>query len=386
MNKENKLIPCQRELFDIPDEVSYLNCAYSSPMLKSVARIGAKHLSKSAQPWRIKTSDFFEPAELARVEFSRLIDADPGDIAVISSVSYGLSVAAQNLRLQAKQKIIVLHDQFPSNVYIWQELAQQRDAIIVTVNRSPTSDLTTAVLAQLTTDVGIVALPQARWTDGALLDLETIGRRCREIGASLVLDLTQTLGVMPFSVQRIKPDFVICAAYKWLLGSYGVTFLYARKDRQNGNPIEHSWINRRNSENFSELTQYQSNFKDGARRYDSGEPSHLTISMAVEGLQQIHRWSIPAIVASIAVKTRMIATEVEQVGMNSLPEAERSPHILGVYIGDCDGERLHRILADNQVFVSLRGQFLRISPHVYNDERDLERLLNTMIKGLETLK
>ena len=369
------LIPCQREKFDIPDEVSYLNCAYCSPMLKSVSATGVDRLGRSRRPWRIPTSDFFEPAEQARIQFAKLIEADADDIAVVNSVSYDIAIAARNLPLQAGQQVVVLQDQFPSNVYAWRELARQRGARISTVVGSPAADLTAAVLEQLTEDTGIVALPQVRWTDGALLDLDVIGRRCRAIGASLVLDLTQSLGVMPFSIQTIPADFVVCASYKWLLGPYGVSFLYVCKDRQENEPLEFPWVARHGSENLAGLTHYQDRFRPGARRYDSGEPSHLSIPMAVEGLRQIHTWSTPAISATIATKTCQLAEQIERLGLTPLPEAQRAPHILGLNIEDGDAERIAKKLALDNVFVSLRGRFLRISPHVYNNEQDLDRLM-----------
>jgi len=378
MEQQNGLIACQREMFDIPDEVAYLNCAYSSPMLKTVASTGVERLGLCGQPWRISTTDFFEHAEQARIQFAGLIEAEADDIAIINSVSYGIAIAAQNLPLQAGQRIVVLQDQFPSNIYAWQELARQRDAQICTVAESPADDLTTAVLDRITESTGIVALPQVRWTDGALLDLELIGRRCRELGAALVLDLTQSLGAMPFSVQNVQADFVVCAAYKWLLGPYGVSFLYARSDRQQGEPIENPWIARQGSDDFARLTQYQSQFRQGARRYDAGEPYHLTLSMAVEALRQVHRWGSAAISATIATKTRQLAEQSESLGFQPLPEAKRAPHILGINIGDRDGAHLAQTLANDNVHVSLRGQFLRISPHVYNTEQDLERLVATL--------
>ena len=162
------MIPCQRHLFDIPDDVAYLNCAYISPLMLSAREVGLKGAARKCRPWEILPAHFFDDAEIARTLFARLIGARADDIAIVSSASYGVALAAANLALARGQRIVVLHEQFPSNVYGWRELARERGAELVTLSRPDDDDWTALVLATIDERVAVVALPHCHWTDGAL--------------------------------------------------------------------------------------------------------------------------------------------------------------------------------------------------------------------------
>ncbi|MEM7025952.1 MAG: aminotransferase class V-fold PLP-dependent enzyme, partial [Pseudomonadota bacterium] len=139
---------------------------------------------------------------------------------MIPAASYGVGVAAANLPCGQGRRILVLADQFPSNVYAWDDLARRTGGEIVRVARPVDGDWTPAVLAELDERVAITALPHCHWTDGSLIDLVTVAKSCREVGSALVLDVTQSLGALPLDLAAIDPDYVACAGYKWLLGPY----------------------------------------------------------------------------------------------------------------------------------------------------------------------
>src|SRR5690349_4041297 len=142
--KHVMVLASQRGLFDIPDEIAYLNCAYMSPLLRSASAAGQTALARKAQPWRIAAADFFTESEVARALFAELIGADADGVALIPSASYGLSLAAANLTAGTGRRILLLEDQFPSNVYPWQDLAARTGGIIATVPRPDDLDWTDA--------------------------------------------------------------------------------------------------------------------------------------------------------------------------------------------------------------------------------------------------
>src|SRR5215203_544877 len=251
----------QRDLFEIPEDIVYLNCAYMSPQLRSAREIGERAVSRKSRPWEITPDDFFEDAEKVRTLFARLVGGDADGVAIVPSVSYGIAVATANVQVREGEKILILEDQFPSNVYSWRELAARSGAKLVTVSRPPDNDWTSAVLDDLDEDSAVVAVPNCHWTDGSLLDLARIGERAREVGAALVVDAIQSLGAHPFDVREVQPDFLVASSYKWLLGPYGLGFLYAGERWREGEPIEHNWINRAGSENFSRLVEYENAFQ-----------------------------------------------------------------------------------------------------------------------------
>src|SRR5918999_1959479 len=217
----------QRELFEIPEGVAYLNCAYMSPQLRSAREVGERVAARKSRPWEITPDDFFEDAEKSRALFARLVGAEADGVALIPSVSYGIAVAAANVKVEPEENILILEDQFPSNVYAWRELAARKGARLVTVPRPADHDWTSAVLEHLAENPAVVAVPDCPWTDGSILDLARVGARAREAGAALMVDGIQSLGAHPFDVAEVGPDFLVASAYKWLLGPYGIGFLYA---------------------------------------------------------------------------------------------------------------------------------------------------------------
>ena len=126
------MLPSQKHLFNIPEDITYLNCAYLSPQLRSVSEAGHKSVSSKENPWLLTAPDFFTLTEQTRSLFAELIDARADDIAIIPAVSYGVSVAALNVKLAENQVVVVLEDQFPSNVYAWRELAREKGAKLKT--------------------------------------------------------------------------------------------------------------------------------------------------------------------------------------------------------------------------------------------------------------
>src|SRR5262245_45522639 len=232
------MIPCQRDLFEMPDDIAYLNCAYMGPISRRARAAGERGLARKMQPWRITARDFFTESEETRALFAQLVGADTDGVAIIPSASYGVAVAAANLPVAAGQRILTLEDQFPSNVYAWSDLAARSGAVLMTIPRPADYDWTAAVMTELDERTAVVALPNAHWTDGGLVDLARIGARAREVGAALVVDASQSVGAYPFDVKTIQPDLLISAAYKWLLGPYSLGFLYAAPHRRAGRPLE----------------------------------------------------------------------------------------------------------------------------------------------------
>jgi selenocysteine lyase/cysteine desulfurase len=373
----------QRELYEIPEGVAYLNCAYMSPQLRSAREVGERAVARKSRPWEITPDDFFEDVEKSRALFARLVGAEADGVALIPSVSYGIAVAAANVKVESGEDILILEDQFPSNVYSWRELAARKEAKVVTVPRPPDHDWTSAVLGHLGENTAVVAVPNCHWTDGSLLELRRIGGRAREVGAALVVDGIQSLGAHPFDVAEVEPNFLVASAYKWLLGPYGVGFLYVGEDYRDGAPIEHNWINRRGSENFSGLVGYEGAFQPGARRYDVGERSNFVLlPMANEALRQILDWGVENVSETVGTLTDVIEEEAKKRGIEAIPAQRRARHMVGLKLGSHAPQDLAARLAREGVFVSVRGESVRLSPHLYNTAEEVDRLFAALAEAL----
>ncbi|MDX2271789.1 MAG: aminotransferase class V-fold PLP-dependent enzyme [Cyanobacteriota bacterium] len=374
------MIPCQKALFEIPPDVTYLNCAYMSPLLTAVREAGQQAVARKSSPWQIRPHDFFEEAEQARGLFAQLIGATPDDIALIPAVSYGLAVAAQNLKLKPQGSMLVLAEQFPSHVYPWRRLAERQQAKLFTIPRPPDQDWTAALWERIGDSTTVVAIPHCHWTDGGWIDLVAIGERCRQVGAALVLDVTQSLGALPLDVAAIQPDFLVCATYKWLLGPYSMGFLYVAPPHQQGQPLEEGWIARQGSENFACLVDYQDAYQPGSRRFDVGERSNFALlPMVITALRQILTWQVSEIATTLGSLTHKLAMGVAERGLITAPAHQRANHMLGIRFPDGLPADLMERLAQERVYVSQRGSSIRVSPHLYNDLTDIERLLHLIL-------
>lgn len=379
------MIASQRHKFQIPEDVAYLNCAYMGPLSKDVAAAGAVGIAGKTRPWTIHAPDFFTASEIARGRFAEICHAAADDIAIVPSASYGIAVAARNLPIHKGQSVLCLEDQFPSNVYGWQGSADTHGGTVRFVRRSDARksnghlDWTEAVLNAMDGTTAIVALPHCHWTDGSLIDLVKIGKHARRQGIALVLDFTQSGGAMPINLSQIDPDFAVCATYKWFLGPYSLGFLYVAPRHHGGKPIEHNWIARENSEDFASLVNYRHDYQPGARRFDMGERSSFQLMpMAIAALEQILEWGVENIAATLAHRTRGIAARAGALGFGSVRPEFRAGHFLGLDLGGVDPAQLLAACATANVFVSVRGASMRVTPHLYNSDHDVDRFIDVL--------
>lgn len=262
-----------RDLFEIPEGVTYLNLASMAPQLRSVTEAGLRAVRTKASPWTLSGPEWFAGTEQLRTLAAQVMGTDSDAVALVPAASYGIATAAANLPVLRGQSIVILHQQFPSNVYTWHELAKKNGGRVVVAQREPGMNWTEALLRAIDDGTAIVALPQCHWTDGSIVDLERVGERTRTIGAALVIDASQSLGARPLDLERVQPDFLTAVGYKWLLGPYGLGYLYvAPKWREAGLPLEQSWIARAGSDDFSRLVDHTDAYRPGARRFDMGSP------------------------------------------------------------------------------------------------------------------
>ncbi len=369
-----------RALFDLPEDVIYLNCANMAPQLRSVTEAGLEAVRVKQMPWTITGPEWFSGTEVLRALAGKLLGTTANAVALVPAVSYGIAIAAANLPLSAGQKIVLLDQEFPSNVYAWRELARRNQGRVVYVQRRNGMSWTDALEEAIDGGTAIVAVPQCHWTDGSKVDLERVGQRARAVGAGLVVDASQSLGAQPLDLDRVQPDFLVAVGYKWLLGPYGLGYLYAGpKWREVGSPIEHSWLTRAGAEDFGRLIEYTDELRPGARRFDMGEfPQFVLVPMAIAALKQILAWGVPHIAETLAPLIRAIAELAAEEGYFVLPPEQRCTHMIGIRHADGISAGLSDFLKQQKIFVSIRGDSIRIAPHLYNRPRDAERLFEAL--------
>lgn len=375
------MLSSQRHLFDVPRHIAYFNCAYYSPQLnESRDRLLAGVRAKS-HAWTRNPPSFFDDAEALRTLWSRVFGGEADGYAVVPAASYALSTAARAIepRLKAGDRILVIAEEFPSNVLPWRRTAQERGAAMVTVPTPQDGDWTKAILTALEPRVKVVAVSTCHWTNGARIDLEPIGAACRANGSALVVDATQTLGAMPFPLASVQPDFLAAASYKWQLGPYGVGLLYVSPSWREARPLEESWLARDNAADFTALANYSDQYMPGARRFDVGEKDSLTtLPGAIAALEQIEAWGVPNIAASLAAINSRISAHLKSLGFTLPEERLRCPHMFGAVLPPSFSGNLVAELRKRDIYISQRGNALRFAPHLWVDDHDLARLLEAL--------
>ena len=378
----------QADKFQLPQDLVYLNCAYMSPLLKSVEEVGITSIQAKRNPTMISPEDFFGGSSSLRKTFASLINApDHRSIAIIPSVSYGIATVANNLDLKHGENIVIAGEQFPSNVYSWKRLVDEAEGELRIVesplgiaNRGETWNR--QIMDSIDDRTKSVAIAHVHWADGTLFDLAAIRKKSRDCGALLIIDGTQSVGALPFDVQELKPDALICAGYKWLLGPYSIGMAYYSDAFVNGTPLEENWINRADSEDFAGLVNYKAQYQPGMARYDVGERSNfILVPMLNESLRQIIEWQP----ARIQDYCKNIAQEAlsKLDGSPFLLEGDdyRAHHLFGIRVSSkINVENLKNGLSTNKIYVSTRGNAIRISPHVYNDKQDLNTLVDKLLE------
>ena len=207
----------QRGKFSLEDDVAFLNSAYMTPLLKEVEAAGIKGVKFKQRPYQIKAADFFEQRERVKALFATVIDCDnPKNVACLPSVSYGIANVAKNVKLGAGSKIIMVKEQFPSNYYSWNKLAEEKGGTLQVVEAPNEPEnigyrWNQALLDSIDASTAVVALPVVHWSEGTVFDVAAIGKKCRLHGALLVIDGTQSIGALPFSVKEVRPDVLIAA-------------------------------------------------------------------------------------------------------------------------------------------------------------------------------
>ena len=379
------MLPSQRALFEMPRDICYLNSASWSPLPLKTLEAGRAAVGRKGRPWTLDADFANGQHERARTAAARLIEADPADVALIPSISYGVATAAKLLTIERGARVIVLENDHSSPVLEWQTRAAAQGFAVETVRRPDDGDWTSAVLAAIerpgAPPVSLASISSVHWSDGGLIDIEKVGAALRQRGARFLIDATHGAGVLAMDVRQLDPDFVIFPTYKWLLGPYGRAFMYVARRHQDGIPLEQTASGRRNVRAENDVYFTDLNYVADARRFDMGERDHfISLEMASIGMEMMADWGAAAVAQRLQMLTDRIADGVREIGV-SVPERRvRAPHVLSLGFADGILAGLVKALASENIYVAARLGRMRISPHVFNDEADVDRFVAALAR------
>lgn len=381
------MLGSQRALFDIPREVCYLNAAGWSPLPLTTQEAARKAVGRKGQPWKLSASFATEQHERARTAAAGLINADPADVALISSISYGMATAAKNITVPRGSRVIVLQDDHTSPVLEWMARAEPQGFTVEMVAQPADGDWTSAVLAAIrrgdAPPVSVVSIASVHWSDGGAIDLAAVAKAAKAAGALYLIDATHGAGIMALDVKALDPDYLFFPTYKWALGPYGRAFMYVARRHQDGIPLEQTAPARRDVRAESKVYFADTRYLDSACRFDMGERDHfISLEMAAIGMELVASWGSAALTERLRMLTDRIADGVERLPVHIIAREFRAPHILSLGFKDGVPEALVTALAADDIYIAPRLGRMRISPHAYNDETDIDRLIAALKRHL----
>ncbi|HAH39046.1 MAG TPA: aminotransferase, partial [Algoriphagus sp.] len=258
--------------------------------------------------------------------------------------------------------------------------AEEQEASLEVIGEDSELSWNDKILAAIDEHTALVLISSVHWMNGYIFDLEAIGAKCQKVGACFIVDGTQSVGAKPIDVKACKIDALICATYKWLLGPYSLGLAYFGEKFEGGKPLEESWMNRTNSRNFSDLTNYRQEFLPKAHRFDVGESSHfILMPILKKSLEQILQWSTDEIQHYTSDLKKYLFEILE---LDLFHSQSSSNHLFALPLkSGLNPQALKSDLENEKVFVSVRGQSLRVSLHLYNDQNDIKRLVSVLEKS-----
>jgi len=277
-------------------------------------------------------------------------------------------------------RVVVLENDHTSPVLEWVGRAEAGGFTVDTVKQPADGDWTSAVLEAIeqkgSSPVALASISSVHWSDGGALDMLRIAAALKKQGAALLVDATHDAGVRKIDVKALDPDFLIFPTYKWVLGPYGRAFMYVAKRWQGGVPLEQTAAARKAVSAEDTIYFRDTSYRHDARRYDMGERDHfISMEMASIGMEMMAGWGNDAVVERLAMLTGKLADGMGNLGVRLLDAKLRAPHILCVTFPGGMPPDLPKKLAAENVHAAPRLGRLRISPHVYNDEQDVERFV-----------
>jgi len=374
----------RRHEFPVAGEKVFLAHAAVSALPRRVSEAMRDHAARATlddQEETISAGQIRRTRELA----ARLLHALPEEIALVGPTSLALSYVAAGLPWRKGDNVLVYFDDYPSNVYPWMALAEKGVEVRLLNIREYGRIRTIDVIGQVDENTRLVALASNHFVAGWRLELDAIGRHLRQRNILFCVDGIQTAGAFPTGVEHV--DFLAADAHKWLLGPCGCGLFYARQAVQEKlRPIVHGWHNVR-CPGF--VAQEHLVYLPDARRYEAGSANLAGLAGLHAAMELLLEVGVENIAAELLRKRALLLQALREQGWTVLQADAPPPNasaILSLYKPGADMAAAHRKLMDARIHTSLRDdrqgrQYIRVSPHFYNTDAELHRLLETLAGG-----
>jgi len=366
-----------RDQFPITRNYNFQNHAAVAPLCRRAAEAAQEYLRLSCESGYLG-GRFYKHADSVRQRAAQLIGANPDEVTFIKNTSEGLSLVANGLSWNTGDNIVTTNVEFPANVYPWMALASRGvklNMVLEEDGRIPLEKL----LAAINSRTRLVTISSVQYASGFRTDLATLGEYCTSKGVLLCVDAIQSLGAMPIDVKAMNVDFLAADGHKWLCGPEGLGIFYVSKELQGHlRPTCVGWMSVKDSTDFS---RYRFEFHEDIKRYDSGAynmPGIYALGGAIDLLLEIGMERITArllsltgrLVAGLRDKGYRVVSSREPAEASSIVAFRSDVH---------DHNQIQRHLqGEHRIVIAVRSGRLRASPHVYNTEKEIDRLIEAL--------
>lgn len=365
-----------RKDFPAIENYNYLNTASVGLLPKQTISAIKRYLDEERLYGNIYWKEWENKLEQTRSLIAKLIGAKEEEIAIVPNTSEGLNIVANGIKWKNKEKIVLNDLEFPSNIFPWQNQAKKHN-LEIRIAKNVHGEIPLEEYEKHIDDsTRVVAVSWVEFQNGFKHDLKALAEVAHAHGAYLVVDGTQSVGMLDIDVKKMNVDFLACACAKWLISPIGTGFLYIRRDLVDEIDATYvGWRSVKDPENFS-YRWFE--LDETARRFEAGSPSFLGIQGLMESLKYIRRIGPRSIerrdleLAEYLVEQFL---EIKQLKIVT-PLNEDKPQSAIVSFTCRNVEEVYNKLLENRFIVSLRLNAIRVSPHFYNVEQEIENLVN----------
>lgn len=374
------------EAFPVLARRDFFNHAGVAPIPR-VAADAIRRYAQQAETDVYLDSGWYRDVEACRATAARLINASPDEVALVKNTGEGLSIVARGIDWHPGDRIVTTAVEYPSNIYPWLELRQTRRVELIMVPERDTVDGTRSVsedellAAADHPRTRMVTLSHVQYASGQRMDVARVGRFCRERGILFCVDAIQSIGVLPVDVQAMDVDFLAADGHKWMLGPEGAgIFFIRRRLLDKVRPLSIGWMNVVNAQDFGD---YDYTLRPDARRFECGSwsiPGFLGLAASLTLLESI---GIDRVFARVRMLGDRLASGLADRGwrvISGRSEGQVSGSV--VFVSDRhDHREVFNQLRGRRIEIALREGRLRASPHFYNTEQQVDRLLDALPRG-----
>ena len=369
-----------RALFPHTKKITYFGAASIGPMSIWVRDAIADYFEARTDRAMDDTKLFFSNADELRSEYAKLIGANSDEIGIGISASFGMNIPAFGLPLKSGDEVLLSDVEFPAAVYTWRGAAEARGLklkFIPSVNREFSID---ELERAITPRSKVLCLSWVQYFNGFKNDLRAINTICKKHGIWFIVDGTQGMGAEYVNVKKADVDMFVSSCQKWMLSPQGGGFFYIRKELQNIiTPPSMSWQSADWHQEFTDLFRYELPYFDSARRFECG---YYVVSNVV-GMRQSNRLFLGLGTLHIEKHNHaLIDRLIRYLKVNPFYRITSSlipAHRSSIFAFACDNPmELHRALLKRKIIQVVREGSIRVSPHLYNNERDIDTLIEAL--------